>query len=121
MMATAASRLLRAYAAQVEILRRLRNGGSQTVRVEHVHMNGSSQAVVGDVRVTCGSEAPAEFRYSHSSSPHLPYGFRLGQIPRPPLLALVRARSGKALRSGCSLDQVERRLIAFPIDAKRGQ
>ena len=36
-MASAAARLLRAYATQVEALRRLRHGGSQTLRVEHVH------------------------------------------------------------------------------------
>ena len=35
-MASAAARLLRAYATQVEALRRLRNGGSQTVRIECV-------------------------------------------------------------------------------------
>jgi hypothetical protein len=39
LMASAASRLLRAYTTQVESLRRLRNGGSQFVRVEHVHVN----------------------------------------------------------------------------------
>jgi hypothetical protein len=38
MKASAAGRLLRAYAAQVEALRRLRSGGSQSVRVEHVHV-----------------------------------------------------------------------------------
>jgi len=37
--AMAASKLLRAYATQVEVRRRMRNGGSQFVRVEHVHMN----------------------------------------------------------------------------------
>jgi hypothetical protein len=31
-----AARLMRAYATQVEVLRRLRNGGQQFVRVEHV-------------------------------------------------------------------------------------
>ena len=36
-MASAAARLLRAYATQLEALRRLRNGGSQPLRVEHVH------------------------------------------------------------------------------------
>jgi hypothetical protein len=41
--ASAAARLLRAYAAQVEALRRLRNGGSQFVRVEHVHVNEGGQ------------------------------------------------------------------------------
>jgi hypothetical protein len=45
----AASRLLRAYAVQVEALRRLRNGGSQLVRVEHVHINEGGQAIVGSV------------------------------------------------------------------------
>lgn len=47
--AAAASRLLRAYATQVETLRRLRNGGSQVVRVEHVHVNDGGQAVIGNV------------------------------------------------------------------------
>ena len=45
----AAARLLRAYATQVEALRRLRNGGSQTVRVEHVHVNDGGQAIIGNV------------------------------------------------------------------------
>src|SRR5437763_16310781 len=48
-LATAASRLLRAYATPVEALRRLRNGGSQFVRVEHVHVNEGGQAVIGNV------------------------------------------------------------------------
>ena len=49
--ASAAARLLRAYATQVEALRRLRNGGSQFVRVEHVHVNEGGQAVIGPVAV----------------------------------------------------------------------
>jgi hypothetical protein len=32
---------------QVETLRRFRNGGSQFMRVEHVHVNGGGQAVLG--------------------------------------------------------------------------
>jgi hypothetical protein len=32
-------------------LRRLRNGGSQFVRVEHVHVNDGGQAVIGAVAV----------------------------------------------------------------------
>jgi hypothetical protein len=46
---SAAAKLLRAYATQVEALRRLRNGGSQFVRVEHVHVNEGGQAVIGNV------------------------------------------------------------------------
>jgi hypothetical protein len=44
------ARLLRAYAMQVEVLRRLRNGGHQFVRVEHVHVNDGGQAVIGNVQ-----------------------------------------------------------------------
>jgi hypothetical protein len=49
-LASAAARLMRAYAAQVETLRRLRHGGDQYVRVEHVHVNDGGQAVIGNVR-----------------------------------------------------------------------
>src|SRR5436309_13342758 len=49
-MASAAARLLRAYTAQAEALRRLKNGSSQVVRVEHVHVNDGGQAVIGNVR-----------------------------------------------------------------------
>jgi hypothetical protein len=48
MMAAAASRLLRAYAIQVETLRRLRAGGSQYMRVEHVHIESNAQVVIGN-------------------------------------------------------------------------
>ena len=34
----------KAYATEVEVLRRLRNGGQQFVRVEHVHVNDGGQA-----------------------------------------------------------------------------
>ena len=50
MFATAAARLMKAYAMQMEILRRSRNGGHQFVHVEHVHVNDGGQAVVGNVR-----------------------------------------------------------------------
>ena len=49
MTVAAAARLLKAFATQVEALRRLRNGGSQFVRVEHVHVNEGGQAIVGNV------------------------------------------------------------------------
>jgi hypothetical protein len=47
---SAAARLLRAYSAQVEVFRRLRNGGHQHVRVEHVHINDGGQAIIGNVK-----------------------------------------------------------------------
>ena len=47
---SAAARLLRAYSAQVEVFRRLRHGGHQHVRVEHVHINEGGQAIIGNVK-----------------------------------------------------------------------
>jgi hypothetical protein len=44
-----AARLMKAYAMQMEVLRRSRNGGHQFVHVEHVHVNDGGQAVVGNV------------------------------------------------------------------------
>jgi hypothetical protein len=48
--ASAAARLMKAFALQVEVLRRLRHGGHQYVRVEHVHVNEGGQAVIGNVK-----------------------------------------------------------------------
>jgi hypothetical protein len=49
-LASAAARLSRTYATQVEALRRLRSGGQQCMRVEHVHVNEGGQAVIGNVK-----------------------------------------------------------------------
>jgi hypothetical protein len=48
--ASAAARLLLAFTTQLEAYRRLRHGGDQYVRVEHVHINEGGQAVIGNVR-----------------------------------------------------------------------
>src|SRR6266516_1710296 len=48
--ASAAARLMRTYVAQVEAFRHLRQGGSQFMRVEHVHVNEGGQALIGNVR-----------------------------------------------------------------------
>jgi hypothetical protein len=47
---SAAARLLRAYSTQVEVLRRLRHGGNQYMRVEHIHVHDGGQAVIGNVK-----------------------------------------------------------------------
>src|SRR3954466_12516279 len=62
-MASAAARLLRTYASQVEALRRLRNGGSQTLRVEHVHVNEGGQAIIGTVRTGVGGDGELSRTY----------------------------------------------------------
>ena len=47
---SAAARLLRAYATQVEVLRRLHHGGHQYMRIEHVHISDGGQAVIGNLK-----------------------------------------------------------------------
>jgi hypothetical protein len=47
-----AARLMKAYVMQMEVLRRLRTGGHQFVRVEHVHINDGGRAVIGNARTT---------------------------------------------------------------------
>ncbi len=51
---SAAGRLLKAFAIQVELLRRLRHGAGLYVRVEHVHIHVGGQAVIGNVRARDG-------------------------------------------------------------------
>ena len=48
-MASASAKLLRAYCTQIETYRRLRGGGKQNIRVEHVHVHEGGQAIVGAV------------------------------------------------------------------------
>jgi len=45
-----AARLMKSFTMHVEVFRRLRNGGQQFVRVEHVHVNDGGQAVIGNVK-----------------------------------------------------------------------
>jgi hypothetical protein len=58
-LASAAARLLKAYSVQVETLRRLRHGGDQHVRVEHVHVNEGGRAVIGNVGTRNHNSEPA--------------------------------------------------------------
>lgn len=50
--ANATARLSQAFASQMEAYRRLRSGGSQFVRVEHVHVNDGGQAAIGAFSAT---------------------------------------------------------------------
>jgi hypothetical protein len=43
------NKLARTFAAQVEALKRYRTGGDQKVTVEHVTVNQSGQAIVGNI------------------------------------------------------------------------
>jgi hypothetical protein len=72
--------LLRAYAAQVEALRRLRNGGSQTFRVEHVYVNEGGQAIIGKSRR--GRRLQGGARDQLGARPGTFDAFRLASKPR---------------------------------------
>jgi hypothetical protein len=50
-----AIKLMRTHVAQVEALAKLRRGGEQTVRVEHVHVHKGGQAIVGTVTAGGGA------------------------------------------------------------------
>ncbi|MEX0280124.1 MAG: hypothetical protein AB3N13_02910 [Arenibacterium sp.] len=43
------NKLARTYTAQVEALRKYRNGGKQTITVQHVNIEDGGQAIVGNV------------------------------------------------------------------------
>jgi hypothetical protein len=51
-MASAGARLLNAFTAQIETMRRLRNGGTQIIRIERVEVSDGGQAVIGNVKAT---------------------------------------------------------------------
>jgi hypothetical protein len=46
------NQLARTFAAQIEALKRHRNGGNQNVTVKHVHVHEGGQAIVGDVHTS---------------------------------------------------------------------
>ena len=49
LMASASAKLLNAFANQVETLRRLRNGGTQVIRVERIEVSDTAQAIIGNI------------------------------------------------------------------------
>ncbi|UVC09856.1 hypothetical protein IHQ71_04375 [Rhizobium sp. TH2] len=46
---TMMTKMMRTTTAQMEALHKLRNGGKQKVKVEHIHIHEGAQAVIGDV------------------------------------------------------------------------
>jgi hypothetical protein len=71
-----AVKLLRTFTAQTEALAKLRRGGEQTVRVEHVHVYEGGQAIVGSVE-TGGGVTRKELEQPHAQA--------LAHAPEPAL------------------------------------
>jgi hypothetical protein len=61
------TKLLRTFTAQVEALAKLRRGGEQTVRVEHVHVHSGAQAIVGNVSHPGGGGARERVDQAHAT------------------------------------------------------
>ena len=100
-MASAAARLLRAYATQVEALRRLRNGGSQTVRVEHVHVNEGGQALIGNVRRGVGGDGELSRTHDLEQDKQQRYASRAPGRPPPGRSNLGKSKAvGQELAGG---------------------
>lgn len=55
-----AVKLLRTFTMQAEALAKMRRGGGQTVRVEHVHVHAGGQAIVGQVAPGGGQQFKGE-------------------------------------------------------------
>ena len=61
----AVTKLQRTMVAQIEALAKLQRGGSQSVRVEHVHVHQGGQAIVGAV-TTGGRGSDENARQAHA-------------------------------------------------------
>ena len=76
-----AVKLLRTFTLQAETLAKLRRGGGQTVRVEHVHVHAGGQAIVGNVAPGGGAILKSEDQ-PHAKQPAM---LAHGDAPFDPL------------------------------------
>lgn len=68
-----AGKMLRAIATHVELLHKLKGGGKQVVRVEHIHVQPGGQAIVGNVSTGGRGGEKSEHQ------PHAPHDNQTGQ------------------------------------------
>ena len=59
-MGNLAVKLMRTFALQAEALAKLKRGGEQRVKVEHLHVHSGGQAIVGNVQTGGGVPAKTE-------------------------------------------------------------
>jgi hypothetical protein len=79
-----AVKLLRTFTLQAETLAKLRRGGGQTVRVEHVHVHPGGQAIVGNVS-TGGRAGSKSEDQPHAKQQTLPHAIPDADAPFDPL------------------------------------
>jgi hypothetical protein len=92
-----AIKLLRTYTAQIEALAKLRRGGEQTVRVEHVHVHPGAQAIVGNVSNHAGGGGTQR----NCDQPHAPINPKAPAFaPGSPLWSEDESRDAVSVPSG---------------------
>jgi hypothetical protein len=77
---TLATKLLRTYTTQIEAFGKIRRGGSQKMRVEHVHVYEGGQAIVGSV-----TQGEGRGNLENGGQPYGPNGKALEYAPGSPV------------------------------------
>ncbi|WP_164712612.1 hypothetical protein [Methylobacterium currus] len=85
-----ATKMMRTYTTQLEALAKLRRGGAQTVRVEHVHVYQGGQAIVGNVQ---GGGVPRG-QIENGQQAHATDARALAVAPGAPMLCADPAGTG---------------------------
>ena len=106
-----AAKLLKAFAGHAELLNKLKRGGEQTVRVEHVHVHAGGQAIVGNVAPGAKGSTGTGGRgvEKNGNQPHAPQNCH----PRtaiPPALASPALQGKTRSGSPCQSPAVKGRL-----------
>ncbi len=92
-----AIKLSRTFTMQMEALSKLRRGGEQTVRVEHVHIHNGGQAIVGNINHPGGSGVST----GNQNQPHAPIDSQaLAFAPGSPVWSEDASRDAIPVASG---------------------
>jgi len=81
------NKLARTFAAQVEALRKHRNGGKQTVVVQHVNVADGAQAVIGNVQTRGRGKDEGSIRISYALPDGIEQKVNLGGAHGPSRLS----------------------------------
>ena len=101
-----AVKMMRTYTTQVEALAKLRRGGEQTVRVEHVHVYPGGQAIVGNVSHQPGAPGGIIENRSQPHAPGLTGSAALAFQADPTMLCPDTGRDAMPIASGAGEDTV---------------
>jgi hypothetical protein len=75
-LAHATARIMIAFNHSAETLRRRKQGGSQYMRIDHVHVTDGGQAVIGNVQPRAAKQTKAEGQATSADSPAVEVDFR---------------------------------------------